>query len=93
MNQLITMIVDWVKNNPTTTLLAVAYIGVAFSNSLPEPGDPRPVSQKLYSVFYNMTHLLTNKAIEKRPSLAPPVQIGGTSQTVNVLPPATESHT
>lgn len=56
----------------TIVTVVVAYVGLAIVQGLPEPGDPRPVSQKLYSTFYTAAHLLANKAVEKRPGLALP---------------------
>jgi hypothetical protein len=61
---------NFLAEHATLIGLAAAYIGLAFVAALPEPGDPRPVGQKLYATFYTAAHLLANKAIEKRPNLA-----------------------
>ena len=52
--------------------LIAAYVGIAFVECLPEPGDPRSVSAKTYDTIYRVLHVLANKAIEKNPKLAPP---------------------
>jgi len=59
---------------------ASVYVFLAVVESLPEPGDQRPVRQKLYVSFYRTLHLLANKVIEKRPqyqlpTVAPQTQI------------------
>lgn len=45
------------------------YLFTAVVAALPEPGDPRPLSQKLYQCLYDSLHILSNRAVEKRPSL------------------------
>lgn len=66
----------------------LAYCFVAFVNSIPAPGDPRPLSEKMYDTVYTFLHVIANKAVERRPNLATaPVQIGGTSQNINIQPP------
>lgn len=44
-----------------------AYVFLAVVASLPTPGDPRPVSQKLYETFYDTLHLLANRVVVKYP--------------------------
>lgn len=63
---------EGIMNHWEIISLAGAYVFLAFVSSLPEPGDPRPVSQKIYGTFYMMLHLLSNKVIEKKPGLALP---------------------
>lgn len=46
---------------------AVAYVYLAFVSGLPEPGDPRPVSQKIYQTFYVAMHVLSNRVVLKYP--------------------------
>lgn len=48
------------------------YLFTAIVAALPEPGDPRPLSQKLYQCFYDSLHILSNRAIEKRRDLQVP---------------------
>lgn len=43
-----------------------AYFFVAAVSSLPLPGDPRPVDQKLYEAFYVFLHIISNRVVEKR---------------------------
>ena len=53
------------------TIAAVAaYLYLALVSSLPDPGDPRPVSQKVYQTVYTMLHILSNRVVVKYP---PPV--------------------
>ena len=61
------------------TIVAIAaYLYLALVSSLPDPGDPRPVSQKVYQTVYTMLHILSNRVVVKypppvAPAPAPPV--------------------
>lgn len=52
--------------------LAALYVFTAMVAALPSPGDSRPMSQKLYQWMYDCLHILSNRAVEKRPSLSAP---------------------
>lgn len=52
-------------------LFGVVYVFTAVVSSLPQPGDPRPLSQKAYQCVYDTLHVMLNRAIEKHPNLAP----------------------
>ncbi len=57
--------------------LVSGYIFIGAVSTMPKPGDPRPLSEKLYESFYDLLHMLANKAVERRPNLAlpaPPTQ-------------------
>jgi hypothetical protein len=41
--------------------VASAYTFLAFVGALPKPGDPRPVSEKVYQAIYDAAHLLANR--------------------------------
>ena len=43
------------------TLMIAGYFFLAFVGAMPEPGDPRPLGEKIYSLFYDMMHLLANR--------------------------------
>lgn len=47
-----------------------AYLFVGLVSCLPQPGDQRPVSEKLYETLYLFLHLISNKAVERNPKLA-----------------------
>lgn len=51
-------------------MLGSLYLFTAVVSALPQPGDPRPLSQKLYQWLYDCLHILSNRAIEKKPNLA-----------------------
>lgn len=51
------------------------YLFMAAVESFPIPGDPRPVSQKLYQWIYDFLHIIANKMVERQPNLAPIVTI------------------
>jgi hypothetical protein len=44
-----------------------AYVFLALVSALPDPGDPRPLSEKLYDAFYTALHVLANRVIVKYP--------------------------
>lgn len=52
--------------------LAAAYIFLGLVSCLPEPGDPRPLSTKVYDTLYKLAHVLANKVVERKPGLALP---------------------
>lgn len=47
-----------------------AYVFIGAVAVMPKPGDPRPFSAKAYEAFYDLLHMLANKAVERKPSLA-----------------------
>jgi hypothetical protein len=63
---------NFLTQHATLISLVGAYVFLAVVGSLPEPGDPRPISQKLYDTFYKTVHLLANKVVERKPDLALP---------------------
>jgi hypothetical protein len=73
---------DFIANNSTIIIFVGLYIAVAAVSVMPKPGDPRPYSEKFYESFYDLLHLLANKAVERNPKLA------GATVTVT---PATET--
>lgn len=83
---MVNKILEFVVANRVAFALGAAYFFVAFANSIPDPDDPRPFGVKVYATLYTLIHLLSNKVVEKRPALAP-IQVGGTSQTINVAAP------
>lgn len=48
-----------------------AYLFLALVSGLPEPGDPRPVSQKIYQTIYVALHILANRVVLKYPPPPP----------------------
>ena len=51
--------------------VVLTYILMAMALSLPAPGDPRPLKEKLYSWFHDTAHALANRS---RPAPPPPAQ-------------------
>lgn len=51
--------------------LLAAYVFLALVSGLPEPGDPRPVSQKIYQTVYVALHILANRVVLKYPPPPP----------------------
>lgn len=54
--------------------MGAAYVYLAFVSGLPEPGDPRPVSQKIYQTFYVAMHVLSNRVVLKYPPPQAPIE-------------------
>lgn len=44
---------------------AAAYVFLAIVGSMPAPGDPRPLAQKVYETFYVALHMLANRVPAK----------------------------
>lgn len=61
---------QFLSEHLTLILLGIAYFGVAVIETMPKPDDPRPRNAKLYQWLFDASHLIANKAIEKRPELA-----------------------
>jgi len=52
-------------------LFILGYFFTALVATMPEPGDPRPVSVKVYEWIFNFLHLVSNKVVQKYPKIAP----------------------
>jgi hypothetical protein len=73
---------NFIANNSTVILFVGLYMAVGLIAHLPEPGDPRPIGEKLYQTFYDTCRVLANMAVERNPKLA------GAAVTIT---PATET--
>jgi len=63
---------NFIGSHSEAIVLILAYMFLALVSALPTPGDPRPISQKIYETIYTALHLLANRVIDKKPALAPP---------------------
>ena len=76
-----TFVKAFIVNHLGTIAAVGAYLYLALVSSLPEPGDPRPVSQKVYQTAYTMMHILSNRVVVKYP---PPFPTAPTTPTQGV---------
>lgn len=65
-------LINLIAAHSTIVTVAAIYVFMAFVGGMPEPGDPRPLPQKVYSMFYTALHLLMNKVEERRPGMILP---------------------
>lgn len=61
----------FVAHNWGYILAGSAYFIVAAVETMPKPGDPRPVAEKVYNWFYDFFHVISNKVVERHPNAAP----------------------
>ena len=61
---------DFILQHATMLSFIGAYLFLGLVSCLPKPGDPRPVSAKLYDGFYQFLHLISNRVAEKQPAAA-----------------------
>lgn len=54
------------------TVAVSAYVFLAIVGALPKPGDPRPVTEKVYQAIYDALHLLANRVPSKYQAPAQP---------------------
>lgn len=52
---------------------ALSFAGLYFFTAavsvLPNPGDPRPTSEKAYEAIFQFFHVISNRVVERHPQL------------------------
>jgi len=62
---------EFVLQHWAAITFGVLYFFTAAVSALPKPGDDRPFWSEFYDWLYVTLHILSNRAIERNPKLAP----------------------